>query len=239
MSPEATSTRYSNPPIAPINLQEARSVGSASSTYALSPQARNAVPPSPYTSQPGGYSPAASLGRQHGIVGQHPAAVQSPAGDEKLELAYLLRQSRQNSGEQRPVHGSPHGSLERTPPIHPLHSKPPHTLSPFQNGAEESPPVFSLPSKTISPTCPLDGLLLTFLADQRDRVFRGTSIDEIIGPPYPSFRTMIDPQADDTSHPLSKVFTEMLGKFPDISTLPEQVAILYAFTNQTWGVYAN
>ena len=85
--------------------------------------------------------------------------------------------------------------------------------------------------KTLTQTCPLDGLLLAFLSDQRERIVQGDPAEDVIGPPYPSFRTLVDPQASDRSHPLSRVFTDMLGKFPDIKTLPEKAAILYVSTN--------
>ena len=145
-------------------------------------------------------------------------------GDEKLELTYLLRQSRQNSGEQR----QHQHSVETTPSVHSMnHQLPMHTLSPIQHGFGESIPVYAHPPRNIIQTCPLDGLLLKFLSDQRERALLGVPTQELIGPPYPDFGALIDPSVSERSHALSSVFTEMLGKFPDISTLPEQTAILY------------
>ena len=222
--PETITPRHNHQPSAPIGFNDARSVGSASSTYAPSPQAHDALPASSHISQHTGFSPAANFGRRHGSIGQHSMTSHSPAGDEKLELGYLLRQSGQTSGDQRQLHYG----MERTPSVHSLNNKPMHTLSPFQNGQEEYSSVYAYPPRNVSQTCPLDGLLLKFLSDQRERVLHGVQTSEIIGPPYPSFRTLIDPQASEKSHALSRVFTDMLGKFPDISTLPEQVAILCA-----------
>ena len=222
-SPEAILPQHNHQAALPIGFNEARSVGSTSSTYAPSPQDRHAMPPSPYTSQPPGLSPATAFGRRHGSIGQHALASGSPMGDEKLELAYLLQQSRQSSGDQR----QQQYNVERTPSVHSLNHQPMHTLSPFQNGSEECLPVYAYPPRNVSQTCPLDGLLLKFLSDQRERAIQGVPTQDLIGPPYPSFRTLINPLASENSHALSRVFTDMLGKFPDISTLPEQVAILY------------
>ena len=184
-SPEAIPSRHNNQPAAPIGFNDARSVGSASSTYAPSPQARNAIPSSPYVSQPSGFSPVTNFGRRHGSLGQHSMTSHSPAGDEKLELGSLLSQAGQTSGDQR----RSHYNMERTPSVHSLNNKPMHTLSPFQNGHEECSSVYAYPPRNISQTCPLDGLLLKFLSDQRERVLQGVQTNEIIGPPYPSFRT--------------------------------------------------
>jgi hypothetical protein len=38
---------------------------------------------------------------------------------------------------------------------------------------------------------------------------------------------LLNPSQSVFSHPLSKVFTDILATFPDISTLPERVAVLY------------
>lgn len=106
---------------------------------------------------------------------------------------------------------------------------PMHTLSPYQNardGLSNTIQAYAVPVRNVRATCPLDGLLLDFLADRRQHAEKGASTTELIGPAYPSMVTLIDHQRGLTSHPLSKVFTDMLSKFPDISTLPEQVAVL-------------
>ena len=108
-------------------------------------------------------------------------------------------------------------------------NQPSHFLNPIQGGPEESRPAYAVGPKNLN-MCPLDGVLMTFLADQRQRAMDGVPMQELIGPPYPSFKSLIDPRLSEYSHPLSKVFTDMLGKFPDIATLPEQVAILSATT---------
>lgn len=88
----------------------------------------------------------------------------------------------------------------------------------------------SVPVRNIR-TCPLDGLLLDFLGERRQRAIEGMPNRELVGPAYPSVVSLLKPQSSLTSHPLSKMFTDMLSTFPDLSTLPEQVAVLYACTS--------
>lgn len=49
----------------------------------------------------------------------------------------------------------------------------------------------------------------------------------LVGPAYPSVSSLLNPANSIHSHPLSKVFTDILATFPDLSTLPERVAVLY------------
>jgi hypothetical protein len=86
---------------------------------------------------------------------------------------------------------------------------------------------FSAPVKNCPPTCPLDSLLLDFLHERQQRAAEGLSPQEIIGPRYPSVSSLLNPAVSRFSHPLSKVFTDILQTFPDISALPERVAVLY------------
>ncbi|GKT51547.1 uncharacterized protein ColSpa_11728 [Colletotrichum spaethianum] len=81
--------------------------------------------------------------------------------------------------------------------------------------------------KNCGPTCPLDSLLLDFLHERRQRAADGLSTHEIIGPRYPSVLSLLNPANSKFSHPLSKVFTDILATFPDLSALPQRVAVLY------------
>jgi hypothetical protein len=96
---------------------------------------------------------------------------------------------------------------------------------------------YSLVPRNCPPTCPLDSLLLDFLAERRQRAAEGLSQSEIIGPRYPSVSSLLNPAISAYSHPLSKVFTDILARFPDLSTLPERVAVLYLmFLLMRWQV---
>ncbi|KAM0220871.1 hypothetical protein ACHAPA_004325 [Fusarium lateritium] len=83
------------------------------------------------------------------------------------------------------------------------------------------------PIKNCQPTCPLDSLLLDFLSERRQRAADGLPAQDVVGPRYPSVSSLLNPANSAYSHPLSKVFTDILATFPDISTLPERVAVLY------------
>lgn len=85
----------------------------------------------------------------------------------------------------------------------------------------------SVPIKNCAPTCPLDSLLLDFLSERRQRAADGLPAHDVIGPRYPSVSSLLNPANSAYSHPLSKVFTDILATFPDISSLPERVAVLY------------
>ncbi|KAK1969599.1 BZIP transcription factor [Colletotrichum sublineola] len=86
---------------------------------------------------------------------------------------------------------------------------------------------YSAEVKNCPPTCPLDSLLLDFLHERRQRAADGLTTQEIIGPRYPSVLSLLNPANSKFSHPLSKVFTDILATFPDLSALPQRVAVLY------------
>ncbi len=132
--------------------------------------------------------------------------------------------------------------LPGAPPIsnvraQPLGNPPPglgYTLPDTQNGGDHSvgPPQNSVFETAPLPlnseaTCPLDSLLLDCLTERRERIAEGMPPELVIGPPYPSFTTLIAPDRGVCSHRLSKFLTDILRTFPDIATLPNQVAVLH------------
>jgi hypothetical protein len=102
------------------------------------------------------------------------------------------------------------------------------TMSPQQQPTDTNGTAYwAIPVKNCPPTCPLDSLLLDFLYERKQRVLSGISAQEVVGPRYPSVSSLLNPANSAYSHPLSKVFTDILSTFPDISTLPEKAAVLY------------
>ncbi|KAK9800944.1 putative BZIP domain-containing protein [Seiridium cardinale] len=96
----------------------------------------------------------------------------------------------------------------------------------------------SAPVKNCGPTCPLDSLLLDFLSERRQRAAEGVSAQELVGPRYPSVRSLLNPSQSQHSHPVSKVFTDILRAFPGISNLSEKVAVLYImFLIMRWQIF--
>lgn len=98
-------------------------------------------------------------------------------------------------------------------------------------------PIYALTPRNCPSTCPLDTILLDFIAERRQRAAEGLSQNEIVGPRYPSVSSLLNPTVSVYSHPLSKVFTDIIARFPDLSGLPERVAVLYAmFLLMRWQV---
>ncbi|KAJ6439534.1 BZIP transcription factor [Purpureocillium lavendulum] len=73
--------------------------------------------------------------------------------------------------------------------------------------------------------------------ERRQRAAEGLPMQQVIGPRYPSVSSLLNPANSAFSHPLSKVFTDILATFPDISMLPERVAVLYVmFLVMRWQI---
>lgn len=181
------------------------------------------MPPSNFPPTPSAFSSTNASNSRHGS-GQSLTSNRPP--DDKLALEYLM-QSRHNSGDSDQLGARRGRAISSSSPMLPM-----DTMNACNYGnaildVQGNPlPVCALPIRNTPPSCPLDGLLLDFLADQRKQAINGVSLQELIGPNYPSFLSLVNPQRNQYSHPLSKVFVDMIVTFPDISTLPEQVAIL-------------
>ncbi|KAG6138334.1 hypothetical protein E4U28_004267 [Claviceps purpurea] len=103
--------------------------------------------------------------------------------------------------------------------------------------AQNSLPFYALPIKNSESSCPLDTILLNFLSERRQRIAEGLPMHEVIGPRYPSVSSLLNPANSIYSHPLSKIFTDVLARFPDISRLPERIAVLYVmFLVMRWQI---
>ncbi|KAJ5620743.1 hypothetical protein N7510_004727 [Penicillium lagena] len=103
---------------------------------------------------------------------------------------------------------------------------------------EPNTPAFAAPIRNVSPTCPLDTILLDFLHHRQREAAQGVPRQKLVGPPYPSVSSLLNPEKSVNSHPASKVFTDILRTFPDISAIPEQVAVLYImFLLMRWQIY--
>ena len=190
-----------------------RSVNSSTSTY-----------PSPQTIQHTSPTliPAHALDRQRSNIAH---GLDLRASGEKLDLGALLDGRQTPQITQRPISTpSPRYSHQADYKTHISNSIP--------NGKTENPFPPSIlacntPVRNIPATCPLDGLLLDFLHERQQRAAEGLSHQKLVGPAYPSVSSLLNPEKARYAHPLSKVFTDMIGTFPDISQLPEQVAVLY------------
>lgn len=185
-------------------------------------------------------------------------------GTERLGLDFLLDQSQRARGIHNVTNGTPQAQespafRQHAPATNSSHPNSPYANSVGRGGADYvtaprsggmdsnidpalqgaiDPALsnYSTPIKNCSPTCPLDSLLLDFLHERRQRAAEGLPTQEIIGPRYPSVSSLLNPLKD--SHPLSKVFIDILQTFPDISQLPERVAVLYVmFLLMRWQIH--
>ena len=202
-----------------------RSSVSTSSNYTASPHAPRHTPPTPqanFLSQVTSFSPVNAFPQRQNNVQNLPNLPQ----DDKFGLAYLLH-SRHHSGDRAQGMRQNRTASGSSPSILPMNTLNPVPGANTIDAQQAVIPACAVPIRNIPSTCPLDGLLLDFLADRRQQALDGVPTQELTGPLYPSFLSLINPQRKQTSHPLSKVFTDMMSTFPDISTLPEQVAILY------------
>ena len=93
--------------------------------------------------------------------------------------------------------------------------------------ASDEPPLYKRLPLNTEPTCTLDGILRGFEAERRRAAQSGTPAATLVGPSYPSISSLLNPTRAANSHPLSKVFTDILSRFPSISEVPEQIAVLY------------
>ncbi|KAJ5793860.1 hypothetical protein N7457_000459 [Penicillium paradoxum] len=151
--------------------------------------------------------------------------------EERLGFNFLLDTSynipkvdrlRRSNSETRPSQNCPS----------PIYPRPSNTTS------EHGPSAFAAPIKTTAATCPLDTILLEFLQGRQRDAAQGIPRQKLAGPPYPSVSSLLNPERSIYSHPVSKVFTDILRKFPDVSTLPEQVGVLYLmFLLMRWQIY--
>lgn len=197
-----------------------RSGTSTLSTYTTSPQSRQQ---SSAIQSPAAYTPhAPALDRQRNKIAH---GLDLRTSGEKLDLGFLL------GGRQETEQAGPAGRTGSQLPDYSLLT-PQSAKSPNSNG--HGPPNFEIPTlahtvpiRNTGPTCPLDGLLLDFLAEQQARAAEGICPQKLVGPAYPSVSSLLNPERSMYSHPLSKVFTDILRTFPDLCTIPEQVAVLY------------
>lgn len=108
------------------------------------------------------------------------------------------------------------------------HSKPTNGVSPTSHAAQSPSSKQFVPSpRKGTATCPLDAILLDAVAERQRLAAGGADSESVVGPRYPNFNALLNKNTPHWSHPLSRVFTDIMRTFPDLHTLPEQVAVVY------------
>ncbi|KAJ5204588.1 uncharacterized protein N7498_005467 [Penicillium cinerascens] len=153
--------------------------------------------------------------------------------EERLGFNFLLDPS-QNVPKLDRLRRSSSENLRSSHPTPPS----PLYLQPLCYPSDRAPTAFATPIKNTGPVCPLDSILLDFLHNRQREAAQGIPRQKLVGPPYPSVSSLLNPEKSANSHPVSKVFTDILHTFPDIASLPEQVAVLYTmFLLMRWQIY--
>ncbi|CAL8575755.1 hypothetical protein XPA_001659 [Xanthoria parietina] len=217
-----------------------RSTTSVSPTFGTASPAHNHHSPvtssPPYASHGSMFPPgSANLEQQRHNLTNH---LNISNSGERLNLGFLLDRRDTRSAVISPhvahrIPAYPHVNTSLSPTDLPAAVQTPKPSSSFD------PPLvaYNVPIRNIPPTCPVDVILLDFLAERRARAAEGASPTNLVGPPYPSVSSLLNPQRSLFAHPLSKVFTDILSKFPDLAELPEQVAVLYVmFLIMRWQI---
>ena len=204
-----------------------RSSTSNGSTYTASPSTTKQTPPNPLPT-----FPPMSLPQMSTFDGTGPAStpqlMSNRPPEDKLGIDYVMQQHGNSSQDQRRLPGERTRSGSSNVALLPQNTLQIPVVGLDAQGLALPP--WAMPPRNTLPSCPLDGLLLDFLNDNRRQAIEGIPIQDLAGPAYPSFLSLMQPQRRSWTHPLSKVFTDMLSKFPDIATRPEQVAILFVFS---------
>jgi len=204
---------------------------------AVGPQWQTPNPPLIHVAvSPQNYSQTQQLAQQ-----RHEMAHNLDMGPERLGLDFLLDGSQRIPkitnglhGAETPPAGPPsmqmqrEGERERDSPRHHRSNSVTSVGTSYSNAnAASEISGHSAPIRNGPPTCPLDNILLDFLHERQKQAAEGVSEPKLVGPAYPSVSSLLNPARSLQSHPLSKVFTDILSTFPDLSTLPEKVAVLY------------
>lgn len=119
---------------------------------------------------------------------------------------------------------------------HPHRPSRSNQLTPFHNPRMTDNPVspsvspgsvaWVLPKHTCA-TCPLDQILLDFIASRQSMLARGISPATVLGPEQLCPRDLLEPRTvDSTSHAISRVMADVLATFPHVN-LPEKLAFMY------------
>lgn len=96
---------------------------------------------------------------------------------------------------------------------------------------------FSMLPRRIAATCPLDAILLDAVAERNRARNQGLSKEDVVGPLYPNWNHLLNKHTSTPTHAISKLITDILRTFPDLSRVPEQVAVIYVmFLITRWEV---
>ncbi len=153
----------------------------------------------------------------------HPDLAGYNHSDERLGVDFLLENGTQRINKSLGLNG-----------LSPGPSAPGHREQEQPSG-ERGGAYYSMIPARVPATCPLDAILLDAVAERtrmRTRLSNSTgpnnhSPPDIVGPLYPDWNLMFNENSSTPTHPVSKLHIDIIRTFPDLSKLPEQVAVIY------------
>jgi hypothetical protein len=111
------------------------------------------------------------------------------------------------------------------------------TSTTYEPRSYQSRPAHACVPQYCAPVCTLDSLLLDFVNERRARLAEGIPEAEVLGPKYPSFNTILYPNPNIPTHPMTRFFRDILATFPDINTPVEKIAVAYVmFLIMRWHI---
>ena len=191
------------------------------SQYRMQPNP-NSIPVSSLTSQP--ISPTTNPLMLNGM-GQH-----SMAGH---AMVPSLSNSGMKNGQISPINniammGGSHmmnGTSMGMSPIMPMQAEAVTYDLPHRMVDHTSPQTWEIPLRFVSPTGPVDSILISLLQRQRSQLLEGVTGAALTGPITPSLKALINPEQSNSAHPVASIISSLLQRLP-VKSLPEKVALL-------------
>jgi hypothetical protein len=178
--------------------------------------------PIPYVFEGGEVSYSLSLA----MPGKIKAGYPSPSGSYQLPKT-TLDATHSSPGEYHMAH-TPNDGPRTDTMLTLLTPSSTTTDDPLYKGRSNSvpPSVSTVLPPHVSPTCPLDQVLHSFLNTRRDMIAQGMPLDTVIGPAKPTVKALLNTELTGSVHPLSGVMSDVLSTFPSVAQ-PEKLAFFY------------
>lgn len=254
----AQAAPHNAPPAAVVYRPEPYISATALPPRSVPPSAESGTYPSPFPSTDQDGSEAQQWVNQRTALMNQRESMQRnhelSENGERLNFSFLIDSA--NSVKNMFV---PHVPERRTSP----HERSQYPSFPEPTSSPQSP--WNMLPKNCPPTCPLDSILINFLqARQRENANYSSTAGQSStynSPAYPSIANLLNPAKSSNSNntsppnlprhmaspassrsaqgdPISTLMTDIISKFPLISSLPEQVAVTYTmFLLMRWQIY--
>jgi hypothetical protein len=96
---------------------------------------------------------------------------------------------------------------------------------PTRGVEQPTPHSWEIPLRFLSPTGPVDSILIGLLQRQRALSLEGSPAISLIGPTSPSLKALINPEQSDAVHAVASVISNLLQR-TSLKSLPEKIAAM-------------